>query len=262
MTSKTFSNVYANRLTNNNLHALINSTIVAATAIDPSPFDDLAKAALAHMQTTCNALGQQLNKSLKNPLTTNINTMRNDRLERWNEIKTNLITHKKGRDTTKKEAASAFYFFIEPYWDLGKSPLNTCTDQIKDMFTKYNNNSELVKQAKLMGIDTMLAELATVNAEFDTTYQKRTTLAANKKAPSASKLKTEAVKSYKQFCLLVEQSTNLTPSDTFTTLFSTIDELRKTYALLAPKLIPKTTPKAETQTTTDKAADTTAISAN
>jgi hypothetical protein len=43
------------------------------------------------------------------------------------------------------------------------------------------------------------------------------------------------VKSYENFCTIIEQSVNLTPTDVLVTLFDRMDNLRKTYHALIPK---------------------------
>jgi hypothetical protein len=112
MNARTFSSVYVVRLTVNNLHALINSTVVAAKAVIPSPYSELINALLAKMEADDKALGEQLNKENKSPLTQKITDKDFDRDERWGEIKTNVSTSLKGRDVTKQEAATALRIFL------------------------------------------------------------------------------------------------------------------------------------------------------
>jgi hypothetical protein len=72
------------------------------------------------------------------------------------------------------------------------------------------------------------------NNSFDTLYDERNAELAAKEE-SAGKLKAEVVKNYNNFCTLVEQSVNITPSEELTTLFDRMDNLRKTYRALIPK---------------------------
>jgi hypothetical protein len=235
MNARTFYSVYVANLTVNNTHALIHSTVVAAKAVIPSPYSELINASLDSLQAADAAFGDQMNKENKSPLTQKIVDKDFDRDERWYEIKTNVTTNVKGRDMAKKEAATALRIFFDPYWTMSRSALNTETEQINDMLAKYNANPNLVAQATLIGIATMLTELGTVNSEFDVLYQQRTQQEGAKTGPSASSLKSAAVTSYTQFCTVVEQAVNLTPSEALTTLFNNMDELRKKYSVLVSK---------------------------
>jgi hypothetical protein len=118
---------------------------------------------------------------------------------------------------------------------MNQSALNTETEQINEMLAKYNASPALVGQATLIGIAAMLTELGAVNSEFDLLYQQRTGQEGAKTGPSASSLKAAAAKSYSQFCTVVEQAVNLTPSADLTTLFNNMDELRKKYSVLVSK---------------------------
>jgi hypothetical protein len=261
MATKKFSSVYVSNLSLNNTHALINSTIVAATSNDTAPLGDVVNLSLANMQAKCTDLGGQLNKTKKSPLTQQINNMRKDRKSRWRVIKSIVAAHKKGSDVDKKAAATSLYIFMKSYWNLEKLPLNTETDQVKDMLAKFNGNDDLGAHALFIGIDVMMGELGAVNTTIDALYRQRTVEGGKKKAPSASALKSAAVASYRQFCAVVEHVVNLMPNDSLTALFSTIEELRKIYTPLASKPGKKPIEKL-IEKSAEIPADNTTISAN
>lgn len=235
MTTRTFSIVHVSGLAINDAYALAKSTVDQANPVKTT-IGDLAKAALANMETATNALAAELNKTLKSALTEQLEAKDLDRDERWAEIKRLTTTNEKGRDAAKKAAATALHIFFTPYWNLARVAFNTETAEIKDMLTKYNANAALKTQATSIGIATLLTELGTVNTDYETLYLTRNSQEGVKmSSPSASSLKSAVVKSYNQFCMVIEQAYNLTPNASITSLFNNMEELRTKYAVLATK---------------------------
>jgi hypothetical protein len=70
--------------------------------------------------------------------------------------------------------------------------------------------------------------VATKNAAFNVKFMGRNT-EYSERSDSASTVKPAAVAAYIQFCTVIEQIVNLTPSDTALALFNQMDELRKEY---------------------------------
>ncbi|MDR3246082.1 MAG: DUF6261 family protein, partial [Prevotellaceae bacterium] len=150
------------------------------------------------------------------------------------DIKRNVKTASKSSDTAKSDAGKTLLHFLTPYWETGKQALNTETSLIGEIITRYNNDQNLINSANTIGIAALLTELNDVNTRFETLYYERNAELAAKDDP-AGKFKSDAVKSYENFCTLVEQSVNLTPTDALNTLFDRMDNLRKTYHALIPK---------------------------
>jgi hypothetical protein len=190
---------------------------------------------LGQLETDNNAMGEQMKKALKSVLTAKVTDHNLDCDDRFAEVKRNVSTHLQGRDPEKKAAAEELKIFLKPYWDTDSKPLNTQTSLTKEMFVKFNGNETLITHAATIGITDMMAGLETANNELSALYQTRNEQDAAVEGPSASSLKSATAKSYEQFCTAVEQAVNYTPSDSLTTLFNQMDELRKTYARLVRK---------------------------
>jgi hypothetical protein len=230
MTTKTFSTLYVSNLRIDDLYSLNKSTIEYATPVKES-IGDLPAATLVRLETNNKALGEQMNKALKSALTRPLVGSDANRDNRFSEIKRHISTHIKGRDETKKAAAEALEAFLSSYWDTNKKAMNTETGVFSEMLAKYKADETLKANAATIGITDMMTGLEEANTAFNTLYQTRNT-EESQAGPSASSLKSAAVDSYQQFCMAIEQSVNFAVSDTLTTLFNQMDELRKKYAVL------------------------------
>jgi len=234
MESKSFYALYPLRLKIDDLFSLSKSTIEVASPVRES-IGELPKVILGQLETDNNAMGVQIKKSLKSALTAQVTALDLDCDDRFAEVKRNVSTNLQGRNPEKKAAAEALKIFLNPYWDTDTKPLNTQTSLMKEMFGKFNANEMLKAHTATIGITDMMAGLETANTELSALYQTRNEQVSALDGPSASSLKSATAKSYEQFCIAVEQAVNYTPSDTLTTLFNQLDELRKTYARLVHK---------------------------
>ena len=224
--------VHLTGLTIEDLFSLNKSTVESATPVKES-IGKLPKAILAQLETNNNAMGVQMNKSLKNALTPQVIEMRAEREDRFAEVKRNVTTALKGRDPGKKAAAENIESFLRPYWNFKDRAMNTQTGVMNELFSKFNASEPLKAQAATLGITDMMTGLETANVAFGVLYQTRNEHEAATNGPSASSLRRDAQTSYEQFCLAIEQAVNYTPTDIYTALFKQMDELRKTYARLA-----------------------------
>ncbi len=231
METTQFVILHLNNLTIDDLFSLNKSTIECATPVKES-LGELPKAILAQLETNNNAMGNQMNKASKSALTAQLAGIDTDRDDRFAEIKRNVTTAIRGRDAVKKEAAQQFEIFLSPYWNTASKAMNTETGVFSELFEKFNANEGLNANAATIGITDMMTGLETSNTEFNTVYQTRNAQEAATDGPSASSLKSDALKSYDQFCMAVEQAANFTPSDILTSLFNQMDEFRKKYAVL------------------------------
>lgn len=234
MEFKKFTSVYAGRLSIENLYALNKSTIDVAEPLLAAT-GGMPQAILPHLKADNEAMGDQMKKAAANVLTYNISLLDNDRDDRLNEVKRNVSMHILGRDELKKDAAKRLKIFLDPYWDADEAAMNTQTGVLTELFDKFSQNDSLQADADTLGISDMMAGLQTANTDFDSVYKQRTAYEAATSGPSASNLKTAAVKSYEQFCSAIEQASNFTPSPVIIALFNEMDELRKTYARLQHK---------------------------
>jgi len=227
MNKKMFSTLHVSGLTIDDLYALTKSTIELATPVKDS-IGDLPGAALAQMEADNTSMNARMNRSLKNVLTNQLSGLDKERDDRFAEIKRNVSTNVKGRDEAKKNASTNLKTFLAPYWDAFKKPLNTQTGLFSDLLEKYNADEALQADATTIGITDMLTGLKDVNDQFNELYKARNSQEAQT-GPSASSLKSDVVHSYEDFSDALEHAVNYTPSDTLTTLFNDLEELRKKY---------------------------------
>jgi hypothetical protein len=213
----------------NDAHAVIQATIDYAQPVKDS-LDNLAKASFADMLATNAAMGQRMNQATKSTETGEIDKEDINRDGWWSEIRSDVKTASKSRDSNRQVAGEALKIFFAPYWNLDKKPLNTETDTIKEMLGKLETNTVLTAHAATIGITGKLASLKASNNRVETLYNSRTASNASNSGPSASSLKADAAISYNQFSYLVELANVLTPSDTLKTLFNNMEQVRKKYA--------------------------------
>lgn len=231
METKKFTIVHMAHLKIDDLFSLIKSTITFADRVKET-LGQLLGLILAKLVTDLNALEAQMNKAMKSALTPQVVEMNVDREDRFAEIKRNVTTAQKGRNEEKKAAANNLEVFLEPFWDTNKKPLNTQTGIYIDMLNKFGENETLVVNATTIGITDMFEGLGESNAAFDEVYQIRLEQEAAAGGPSATSLRAAATESYNQFCSALEQTANFMSTEVVLTLFSQLDELRKTYARL------------------------------
>lgn len=234
MESKSFYALYPVHLNIDNLFSLCKATIDCANPVKEN-IGSLPKAILERLETSNNAMGEQMNKALKSVLTEQITLLDLDCDDRFAEVKRNITTNLRGRNPEKKAAADELKIFLNPYWDTDTKPLNTQISLLKEMFGKLNASEKLKRNAAIIGITDMMAGLETANTELAALYQTRNEQGAALEGPSASSLKSATALSYQQFCTAVEQAVNFTPSETLSALFKQMDELRKTYTRLTRK---------------------------
>jgi len=250
MLKKIFSTLYTLKLSINDVHSLLKSTIDIAQPVQDS-IGEIPRATLQVMINCESALAISINKSQKSIITDQLTDINADRKNRFAEIKRNITGAIKGRDAGKKAAGESLKNFMDPFWDLTSEAMNTQTGDLFNMFSKYYANQTLIQQATMLGIDEFIGELQTVNSNFDTLYKTRNNEQASKQGPSGSDNKPQAVAAYVDFCTAVEQAVNFNGNEVLVSLFNNMDELRKKYALLIhdTKNI-ATAPVANTEITT------------
>ena len=231
MLKKTFSNLPATRLTNNEAFSLIKSTIDFATPVQDN-IGEIARTALHVLTSSESLLAASINKSQKSIFTKQLMEINADRKNRYAEIKRTVTYAIKGRDATKRTASKSFKIFLIPFWNMTSEAINTQTSNFSNLFDKYDVTPSLIEQAKMLGIAEFIDELRTVNSNFDTLYKARNSEQAAKQGPSGSDMKPQAVAAYSCFCTSVELAVNFNGNDVLVTLFNNMDGLRKKYALL------------------------------
>jgi len=233
MEIKKFSTLYVEQLKLSHLFALNKATIEIASP-QRSALSALPDAALTQLEQFNFELDKRLNRPLDSLITPELKQLDTKRDGGFDEIKRNAKTASKSSDTAKSDAGKTLLHFLTPYWKTEKQALNTESSLIGEIINRYNDDPILINSATTIGIAPLFTELGNVNTHFETLYYERNAELASKDDP-AGKFKSDAVKSYENFCTLVEQSVNLTPTDALNTLFDRMDNLRKTYHALVPK---------------------------
>lgn len=234
MEIRSFTIVHLNNLTIAHLYALTQSSIAYATPAADN-LSALLRSVLMQLADDSNVLGDQMKKASKNVFTTRLAEMDLDCDDRYSEIKRNIRTAEKGRDAGKRAAAEALGIFLGPYWENHKQAMNTQISVFREMFSKFKASDTLKAHAATIGITAMMDGLEAANTAFGELYQTRDSSDAALAGPTASSLKSALISSYTQFCTAVEQAINYTPSEILNTLFTELEELRKTYAPLASR---------------------------
>jgi hypothetical protein len=215
------------------LFGLNKTTIETATPLRSS-LGALPDAALTQLELANAALDTHLNRPLGSLITPELKQLDVKRDGKIEEIKRDVKAAAKSSDTVKSNAGKILLHFLTPYWNTEKQALNTETGLIGEIIDRFNSDLLLVNSASVIGISLLWSELSNINTLFSTLYRERNAELAAKEV-AASALRNDAVKSYENFCTLVEQAANLTPSDNLNTLFKQLDNLRKTYQGLTPK---------------------------
>jgi hypothetical protein len=211
----------------------LNKTTIEIALPQKGTLGSLADAAFSQLEQANAELDRRLNRPLGSLITPEIKQLDAKRDSILEEIKRDIKTASKSSDTAKSGAGKALLHFLTPYWTTGTQALNTESSLIGEIIGRYNSDPNLIAGSAAIGIAALWNELSSANNSFETLYYERNTELASKDDP-AVKFRKDVVKSYENFCSLVEQSVNLTPTDALNTLFDRMDNLRKTYHALVP----------------------------
>ncbi|MDR3194817.1 MAG: DUF6261 family protein [Tannerella sp.] len=233
METKKFSPLYIGQLKLSHLFTLNKSTIEIALPLYGIA-GALIDAAFTQLQTVNIELDKRLNRPMSSMLTPELKQLEIKRDGIFEEIKRDVKTAAKSSDVAKGNAGRILYHFLTPYWAIDKQAMNTESGLIDEMIGRYNNDQTLVGSAEIIGITPLWTELNAVNINFEMLYYERNAEIAAKD-DAAGKYRREGVKSYENFCTLVEQAVNLTPTHELEILFDQMDHLRKTYHALVSK---------------------------
>lgn len=215
----------------NDTHAIVTSTLANVEPVKDQ-LDALTLASFDDLASSNAAMSARMNQAAGDPATKDIDAEDLNRDGWWREIKRDVKTACASPDSARKEAGLALKIFFTPYWDLQKAALPTETDMIEELDGKLQENTTMLAHMAILGLTTKFDSMKTSNTLLKTLYNTRTSASAAKAGTAASVLKANVANSYSQFCYLVELAHVLTPSDTLTTLFNNMEQLRKKYAPL------------------------------
>jgi hypothetical protein len=195
----------------------------------------LLEASFAQLERISAEIEKSRNRPLKSTISPEIKQFDDERDVLFEDVKRNVKVAAKSSDSLKGSAGQNLMLFMKPYWDAPKQALNTETDMISEFISRCNSEPNVTSYVDAIGIAPLLAQLGEANKHFEALYFQRNAELAAKIGP-AGQFKPEAVRNYNSFCRLLEQSRNLTPSEEFNTLFDQLNNLRKTYHALLPKV--------------------------
>ena len=231
MSKLLFSILYVARMAINNAFSLFKTSIELARTAE-AQLSPILIAALNQLSADNEKFGKEINKLQKSGLTDDLILLDKERDNLHAEIKRVVNSYLKSSEANKKTAAKQLQLFLTPYLDAAMLPLNTETDILVELLTKYNAGTDLKGAAQVLDIVGLFTALGEKNTAFYTLYQDRLTEHSGQGKASGSSLKPAAVASYVQFCTALEQAVNLTPNPEIITLFNKMDDLRKKYHLL------------------------------
>ena len=243
-----FSVLYVAKLTINNAFSLFKSSIALARGAELH-LSPMLMAALNQFEADTERFGAQINLNLKSNLTDDLKPMDKERNILFGMIKHAVITYMESSNGAKKAAAKLMHLFLAPYWNTGDLPMNTETNILNEILEKYHLSPELMAAALALDVQGTFTSMESINTEYKTIYDDRTTEFAERAKESGSSLKPAATAGYVQFCTALEQAVNLMPTPALILLFNKMDELRKTSHLLEPPPKPKPKPPVDPTTT-------------
>jgi hypothetical protein len=131
-------------------------------------------------------------------------------------------------------AGKTLVTFLHPYHNVQKEPMMSETSILNHMQEKYNADHEVQNAAIMLQLDKVFMNLFDANDQVSQFWNQRVAEDAAKSGPSASSLKRDLEKSYRNFCDVVTQTVNMTPSPEIENLFFAMNEIRIKYAKNLP----------------------------
>ena len=230
MSNFEFSPLNVARLGLNATHAVAESIITLATPVR-SELGAVCAAALDQLTASNTEMGQSINRSQKSALSDEVSVLDKDRDFDTNMIFKQTNNYLRSTDLVLKTASSTLQLFLAPYKGLASMPLDVQTRVTNEMLGKYKTSDELKAAAANLSLDKTFASLEIKNNKFASVYTSRTAEVATL-PPAAPALKPAVNVAFAQFCNVLVQTVNLTPTDTAVALFNQIDALRKKYHAL------------------------------
>ena len=231
MEKKEFTTVYSSGLTIDELYGLTDKTIEIAEPV-LAKMTPLTQKAFDEMKTDFLEFEVRMKKNMASTLTPELDDLNKQRKDQFSEIKRYITNASKSSINLMKIPGKRLFEFMKPYWDTNKKSLNTTTSLFEEMLERFNASTSLQADGKTIGIEMQIKILEVVNTNYSNLYKTRNIEVGAKIGNPASDVKEQVVKSYEQFCTLVEQSMNLMPTPEIKKLFQQMDMLRRKYAVI------------------------------
>jgi hypothetical protein len=235
---KKFITLKVGNLRLDDLGGLVSETVDYA-ATQTSVIGTIAAAKLQTLTASNNTFHEYMNKHRRSLLTPEIQEKDRLRDARLSEIKR---TSKAGQGSSSPEIAAAgklMVGFLEPYWNIGKEPIPSQTDQINLLAAHYAADPTLVAAATALGLASQMQELFAVNTEVYNLYETRADEMTAVDGPSASSIKNAVVRDYDEFCVSVETALSALPSEALEKVFDKMNDYRRKYIKNLPTPLDK-----------------------
>ena len=209
-----------------NIHSLVKSTI-DLIAKSTRVFGEMGKSVVSMMIRDHEKFISEVNYQSKNIYSEEmiIEDMNWDK--RLKEVKQVIESAIKSDDEKIKIAAHNLDFFLTKYSSLNCSILYPHKYLRVEMFYKYQQDSELKKSAKIIGVDKLFIELEFINTSFNSLHDLRIEDNDARINELVKNERTQMVNSYSLFCTYMEETASLSSNAELHSIFDMLDELRK-----------------------------------
>lgn len=195
----------------------------------------VADVILNKLITDTDACFAQLNRQRKSALSGVVKDLRTSCNQLLSEIKRTIKFNAQSSNGELRKSGTELEFFFKPNWNVHKEMLPTQIEITSLLLEKYEAKDSLIAAARIIGVDTLFAELKTVNKKLETIYMDRNGEVGSR-PPSGTNLRPLANESYMQFCIAIEQAARYTPNAELLKLFDQMVVLRsQSHRLLALK---------------------------
>ena len=230
MTQKKFATIHLSDMTIDNLYTLIDKTIEAAKPLQ-AKMNPLTKKSFDFVKEDKAKFEKWIKKNKEKILIPELKSLDKTRKDSFLEINRFISDTSNNTMSVIQIAGMRFHTFMKPYRHTCKSPLNAITGTLEEIFDRYHADALLRADAKTIGIESQVNICESANTEYNVLYRKHNAEIETKLKKPASEIKKEVIKSYKNFCMLVEQSANLTLNTEVEMLFQEMNDLRKKHIL-------------------------------
>jgi hypothetical protein len=224
------------KVTNHDLAGLISETIVIGNAAKQQ-LDVLGIKSLDLLIDADKAFRARLIVEKSSPITALIKKVNNLRDSRFLEIWRTSKAAAKSSIDANVVAGKILVTFLNPYHNIQKEPLISETSTFNFLQKKYFENQEVQDAAQTLQLDMVFTVLFTANDEVAYLWNQRASEDAEKSGPSASSLRKNLEKSYRNFCDIILQILDLSPSTQLEILFNKMNEIRIKYSKSLPTRI-------------------------
>ena len=229
-----FKSLHVSHLSHDGAMSLFQSTYVLALPLREH-IGTTANAILTELIENTDTCRAQTHRPRKSPLSETVKTLRKTCNDQLAEMKRTISFSAKSSNDTLNKAGKMLKLFFSPNWNIQKEALHTQIEITALILEKYHADPNVVAAGQTIGIDSIVTQLQTTNAELEKIFSDRIEETSSRPA-SGTELRPAANESYMQFCTAIEQAARYTPNNEVIELFNVMNVHRKTaHKLLARK---------------------------